>query len=515
MSASSYSATGRGDFHTTYNGQSVDELVIKYMEDNHIPELALAIVQAPYITRVVGYGLADTHSKRLVATNTVFNIGQITNAYTAVAIMQLKEEGKLELDKPLNQYLNGFDMPQKWANITIRDLFTHSSGIPDFSESHDFDFSRDYKPADIIALVKDRDLLFAPGTRVNKSATDFYLLGLVIEKTSGMSYQAYITKNQIDRVGLKQTFFINNVNAIKNEINNGTEPFKHSQFLNDARLINPTEPATGYSEVNETMTPVKPVSWSSTFSNSGIVASAEDISLWDIALAGDILIKNPEDRAFLYNPVSLKNSGTAPGNAGWFFNGHKGMMQIKGNIPGYSAFLSRFTAKDELVCVTLLANKGDLNDLDILSRKIAGAINARLAAPEGAYWSETIQSPYSTQQTADNIAAIIKAKGGKVFVRIDQSEEASKFGHALQETQVLLVGNPAKGTALMQSNPAIALDLPLRIMITTDSTGQTWVSFTNPIKLGEAYHLDDPKMQHLLREMYAALNQVCQKAVSP
>lgn len=514
MSTTMYSS-GRGDFRTVYQGQSVDDLIIQYMEEHNIPGLSLAIVQAPYITRVVGYGLADTETRRLVATNTVFNIGQLSNAYTAVAIMQLKEEGKLQLDVPLTNYLGGSDISPKWSTITIRDLMTHSSGLPGYPDSTDFDFSKDYTPAQIISLIKDKELLFPSGTQTNNSATDFYLLGLIIEKTSGMSYQEYVTKNQIERVGLKNTFFISNQNDIRNELNNGTTPFKHSQFLKNPGIINPIEPAMGYSETHGVITSARPLSWSSTYSNSGIMASSSDISTWDIALAGEILVKDPKDREFLYHPVTIKNGKVVPGNSGWFFPGHIGMMEIKGNVPGYSSFLSRFTAPTELVCVTLLVNKGDVADLDILGRKIAGAFDTRLAAPMGSVWSETLQSPYSVQETLDKIEAIIKVQGGKVFARVDQSGEAAKVGHTLQATQVLIIGDPSKGTALIKAKPAMSLDLPLRIMATTDSTGQTWLSFTNPLELAKAYHLDDPKQQDLLRQMNAALNRVCQKAVSP
>lgn len=514
MPTATYSS-GRGDFHTIYQGQSVDDLIIQYMEEHNIPGLSLAIVQAPYIPRVVGYGLADTETRRLVATNTVFNIGQLTNAFTAVAIMQLKEEGKLQLDTPLSNYLKDANISQKWSTITIRDLMTHSSGLPSYTDSTDFDFSKDYTPAQIISLIKDKELLFPSGTQTNNSATDFYLLGLLIEKTSGMSYQEYVTKNQIERVGLKQTFFISNQNNMNNEVNNGTTPFKHSQFLKNPAMINPTEPAKGYSETKDVMTSANPLSWSSTYSNSGIMASSSDISTWDIALAGEILVKDPKDREFLYHPVTLKNGKVVPGNSGWFFPGHMGMMEIKGNVPGYSSFLSRFTAPNELVCVTLLVNKGGVTDLDILGRKIAGAFDAKLAVYMGAAWSETLQSPYSVQQTLDKVETIIKAQGGKVFARIDQSGEASKFGHTLQPTQVLILGDPSKGTELIKANPAMSLDLPLRIMATTDSTGQTWLSYTNPVELAKAYHLDEPKLQDLLKQMNAAINGVCQKAVSP
>ncbi|MDP3269880.1 MAG: DUF302 domain-containing protein, partial [Legionella sp.] len=154
-------------------------------------------------------------------------------------------------------------------------------------------------------------------------------------------------------------------------------------------------------------------------------------------------------------------------------------------------------------------------DLDILGRKIAGAFDKQLAAPMGAAWSETIQSPYSVNDTLDRVEAIIKSQGGKVFARIDHSGEATKAGETLQDTQVLVIGNPKKGTALMQANPAMALDLPFRIMATTGPGGQTWLSFTNPVKLAKAYHVGDSKQMDLLKQMGAALNKVCQKAVSP
>lgn len=512
ISTQTFSGTGRGDFHTLYNGQSVDDLIIQYMEENNIPGLTLAIVQAPYITRVVGYGLADTNTKRLASTNTVFNVGQMTNAFTAIAIMQLKEEGKLKLEDSLAIYLT--DVPKAWQAITLNDLMIHSSGLSSYTEAAGFDYSKDYTPTQIIALVKDKPLLFEPGTKVNNSATDSYLLGLVIEKASGVSYQEYVTKNQIERAGLKHTFFIANQDTIHNEVKNGTQPFKHSQFLQDASFINPTELATGYTETNGALMPSQKVTWSATYAASGIIASAQDISQWDISLAGDILVKDPKDREFLYNSVKLKNGQMIPGNVGWLFPGHKGLMEIKGNIPGYSAFLSRFTAPTELLCVTLLANKGDLPDLDVLGRHIAASFDINLGTPQGVTWSQTMQSPYSVEETIDRANTLVKSLGGTVFAHINHSGEASKVGLNLPATQVLVIGNPAKGTALMQANSAMALDLPLRIMATTDNTGQVWLSYTDPVALAKEYHFDAKQMQ-VAKQISLALRRLCQKVVSP
>ena len=303
-----HSGSSRGDFRTLYQGLSVDDLIIQYMEDNHIPGMSLAIVQAPYITRLVGYGFADIEKKRLVSTRTLFPIGQLTNAFTAVAIMQLKEEGKIKLDDLIANYLP--HSPKNWNTVTIRQLITHASGIPDYTECRDFSYSRNYQPEDIFNLFQDHNLLFSSGSEMHTSSTNFYLLGLIIEKASDMSYDAYISKNQIERVGLKHTFFINNASSIKNEVNNGTNPLKHSEFLHKTLYIDPAELAVGYIS-NDKEAPY--IEWSSAFANSGIIASAEDISIWDISLAGTILIKEAESSV---SPVFEKPAGTSKSPAG-------------------------------------------------------------------------------------------------------------------------------------------------------------------------------------------------------
>lgn len=512
MTKEQLNATGRGDYHTLHKGESVDDLIIQYMQDNNVPGLALAIVQAPYITRVVGYGLADAEKKLLVSSNTVFNVGQLSNAFTAVAILQLKEEGKLKLEDTITTYFP--DFPQAWSAITIRHLITHTSGLPNYSDDP-FDYSKDYSLTDFIKLLGNKPLIFPPGSKMNLSATDYYLLGKIVEKASGISYQDYVTKNQIERMGLKHTFFVSNVATIQNEINNGSTPFKHKQFLQSPIFINPTELATGYVDNKGALAPSAQLTWSATYADSGIVASAEDLSFWDIGLAGGILLKDPENRKFIYNPTTLSNGEVIPGNGGWFFPGHEGLMEIKGNIPGYSSFLSRFTIAAELVCVTLLANKEKLSNLDILARKIAAAFDPKLgAAIQGAAWAETLQSPYSVSKTLERVKSIIKTQGGTVFAHIPHSEEAKKVGETLASTEVLIVGNPAKGTLLMQTNPAFALDLPLRIMATEDNSGQVWLSFTEPVRLATEYNISEEELPRL-RQISNALTKVCEKAISP
>lgn len=82
----------RGNPQMAFDGQSIDEMVADFMAEHQIPGLALAIVQAPYIPRVTGYGLADVEKKLLVASNTLFDLGQMIEAFTGVAVLQLVEQ---------------------------------------------------------------------------------------------------------------------------------------------------------------------------------------------------------------------------------------------------------------------------------------------------------------------------------------------------------------------------------------------------------------------------------------
>ncbi len=309
----------RGGINNLYQGQSVDDIVIQYMEKNKIPGLAVSIVEAPYITRVVGYGLADNTTKRLIGSHTLFHIGQMTTAYTAVAIMQLYEDKKLNLDDAIGKYLP--TIPKAWQNITIRELLTHTSGIPCYIDSKEFNFSNEYNMDKIIALVKDQPLNFKTGSNSNASATDYYLLAAIIEKASEMPYESFVITGQFERMGLRNTYFLSDINKIPNELKNGSNPFKHSAFKNQTIYINPAEPATGYIHKDQKLTEAPSIHPSSVFGYASILSTAEDISIWDVGLAGDILIKDPKNREFLYNSVLLSSGEKKPGNAGWIFPG--------------------------------------------------------------------------------------------------------------------------------------------------------------------------------------------------
>ena len=117
---------GRGNVHVAYQGKAIDQMIYDFMEEQGIPGMTLAIVQAPYIPRVVGYGVTDFTKGNLAAAKTLWPIGPISQGYAAVAVMQLYERGKLDLNDPVGKYLK--DVPESWKPVSILQLMQHSSG---------------------------------------------------------------------------------------------------------------------------------------------------------------------------------------------------------------------------------------------------------------------------------------------------------------------------------------------------------------------------------------------------
>lgn len=173
----------RGNPDVALDGESVDQMIAAFMKDQQIPGMTLAIVQAPYVSRVVGYGVADVEKRLLASPRTLWNVGQMTRAYTAVAIVQLAEAAKLSFDDPVGKHVS--ELPAAWRSITLRQLMAHASGIPDYTRQKEFDPTDEYRPEELLALVRDLPVAFAPGTQVAPSCTDFLLLGVVVEKASG------------------------------------------------------------------------------------------------------------------------------------------------------------------------------------------------------------------------------------------------------------------------------------------------------------------------------------------
>ncbi|MBX7126412.1 MAG: serine hydrolase [Cyclobacteriaceae bacterium] len=136
-----------------------------------------------------GYGWADRQRQIRFTPRTLASIGSITKSFTAVAIMKLAEQGKLAVTDPISKYFS--DVPADKAGITIHQLLTHSGGFHEFLKAD----GGDYEAVDQAAFLRrawSEPLLFAPGARAQYTNVGFSLLGMIIEKVAGQSYESYL-----------------------------------------------------------------------------------------------------------------------------------------------------------------------------------------------------------------------------------------------------------------------------------------------------------------------------------
>jgi len=153
-----------------------------------------------------GYGLANIELDVANRPETKFRLGSITKQFTAVAILQLQENGKLGVNDPISKYLQG--TPAAWNGITIHHLLTHTSGIPSYTDDAGYQAQmreRAGPPLDFINRFRDRTLDFPPGEKFHYDNSGYFLLGVIIEQVSGVKYEDYLRKNIFEPLQMSAT----------------------------------------------------------------------------------------------------------------------------------------------------------------------------------------------------------------------------------------------------------------------------------------------------------------------
>lgn len=186
---------------------AIDQYINAKMRIPRIPGLALAIVKGDQIIYLKGYGEADSYGRR-VTPQTPFIIGSVTKSFTALAVMQLVEAGKVELNAPVQQYIPWFRVTDSLtsAKITVRQLLLQTSGLPMLREPQLWDELDDGALERTVRFLKTAKLNFQPGQSFGYSNANYETLGLIIQTVSGQSYEEYIQKHIFDRLEMQNSF---------------------------------------------------------------------------------------------------------------------------------------------------------------------------------------------------------------------------------------------------------------------------------------------------------------------
>ncbi|HJR75233.1 MAG TPA: serine hydrolase [Luteimonas sp.] len=350
----------------------VDEYMRAAVEfDQFTGSILVARNGTPIISK--GYGRANYEWDVPNTSDTVFQIASLTKQFTATAIMQLQEQGKLKVGDPVCNYVD--DCPPAWRPITLRHLLTHTSGIKNFSSLPGWDEDlgrRTYRRAELVDLFRDLPLEFAPGEKYKYSNSGYVLLGLVIERASGKSYGKFLHDGIFAPLGMARTAFDDNRTLISGRAagyySRGTD------FVFSPYNLDPT----------------------TQFAAAGVTTTTRDLLVWDQALYTEKLLSQKSlDEMF----TPFKNNY----GYGWQTGEKLGRRKLdhSGSNDGFSSYMIRFP--DDRVTVIVLSNS---------DRTSAGKAGTNLA-------SIVFGAPYKLPepQLRDLLWQTIVEKGAEAGIR--------------------------------------------------------------------------------------------------
>jgi CubicO group peptidase (beta-lactamase class C family) len=334
----------------------VDEIINREMKERKIPGLQLAIVQKGKIILSKSYGIANLQYNIPVSNTTIFPINSNTKVFTGVAVMQLVEQDRIRLNDPISKYLD--DIPNEWQKITIDQLLTHISGLPEILKLLD-PMTGNIGPlkteAAIWEKLKTMPLEFKTGERFSYNQTNYYLLGKIIEKITEKPFTTGFERNQFKIAHLKNTVF-GDSRAI---IPNYAPSYRYNSFFDGKK---------GEAKLTNTYTEFPDF----TRTGAGLNSTAEDIGNWLIALQSGKLFQKSSTLVMMWSPSTFNNGSPTSWARGWgitkFRKNHKAIGMSGGNRS-----VIMFYPDDDLAII-VLTNLAGSSPEDFIE-EIAGCYN--------------------------------------------------------------------------------------------------------------------------------------------
>jgi CubicO group peptidase (beta-lactamase class C family) len=317
-----------------------------------------------------GYGVRELRAHTKIDLQTNFRLASVTKQFTAMAIMLLIHDGKLHYDDPLTDIFPEF--PAYGKSITVRNLLTHTSGLPDYAEIMEqqeksggprWSPEHQIQDQEVLALLESQPAgRFPPGTRWEYSNSGYVVLGLIARKASGMPYGDFLERRIFTRLKMKHTVvYEKDKNTIRGR-------------------------AYGHSKENDRLVETDQSSTSATLGDGGIYCNVEDMAKWAEGLRNHVLLSEKESEPAL-TPVKLAEGNLphwprGPGSTdsaeapavlygfGWFLDPYHGHARNyhDGGTMGFRTTIQRFV--DDHFTVIVSSNRTDLNP-DELSLQVA------------------------------------------------------------------------------------------------------------------------------------------------
>jgi D-alanyl-D-alanine carboxypeptidase len=302
------------------------------------------------------YGIGDEEWNAPNTVHAKFRIASLSKQFTAACILLLQERERLNVHDPISRYLTG--LPAAWQTISVHQLLTHTSGIPNYTSSSEFGRIKrtGATPQQMIELVADKPLDFAPGTNWSYSNTGYILLGMIIDRTSALSYNEFLKKNILDPLGMANSGYDRATDIIK-------------------------ERASGYQEKDGKLENADFIDMSIPYAAGDIYSTVEDLYRWNEALAEDGKLLSGASRKQMFSEY------TEAAHEGQHYGYGVVISRLKfgrllyyhgGGVEGFSSSIQRYP-KDR-VCIVVLSNFDSYKPWELGDHIAADLFNQPLSA---------------------------------------------------------------------------------------------------------------------------------------
>jgi CubicO group peptidase (beta-lactamase class C family) len=324
----------------------VEALLRREMQLRRIPGLQVAVVQHGRVVLARSFGTADLTFQVPATNQTLFPINSITKAFTGVALLQLVERGKLDLDAPVSAYID--ELPEAWRTVPIRQLVTHMSGLPNIYARGGKLPDADDVEAAAWARVKSLPIAFAPGERYDYNQTNSALLGKVIDKLAGTGFAQFITEQQLRVVPMQRTGWSDAADVVPNRATSYRYVYGGLGDPGSLRAL------------PETFAPFLR-------SGSGLYSTAEELARWIIAVQQGKLLR-PSSLPVLWTPGRFNDGKLGEWSIGWLTVERPQHRAVGATGGGRSAF---YLYPQDDTAVVILTNLAGAAPEDLLDQVAA------------------------------------------------------------------------------------------------------------------------------------------------
>jgi CubicO group peptidase (beta-lactamase class C family) len=311
-------------FVCTASAVSLDSIVRDYMERQHIPGVAVAVVKDGKVAASRGFGTANLEHNVPVTPSTVFKVGSVSKQFIAAGVLLLWADGKLSLDDSLRKYFDG--APESWDKVTLRHVLSHTGGL--VREGPAFNPFRIQPDAEVVRSAFVAPLAFDPGEKWQYSNVGYFAAAEIIQKLTGKPWETFVRERIFQPAGMDASRATTTVHLVPNRADGYDWVKDRYQNATDYIAVRPS---------------------------GAFLSTVDDLAKWDIALDSDVPLTR-RVREAMWTAVRLTDGGSSGYGLGWRVTEEKGkrLYEHGGTLPGFRAHYARYA--DDALSVVVLTN---------------------------------------------------------------------------------------------------------------------------------------------------------------